>query len=76
MTRKSSTTWDTKPHKGIFYSPAARFVDWRAGRRDGDLAIPDLPAGPVETVDPRAATDHPRCRPMRQRVVGHHYRIS
>lgn len=56
MTRKSSTTWDTKPHKAIFYSPVAWFVDWRAGRRDGDAAIPDLPAGSAETADPRAAT--------------------
>jgi hypothetical protein len=56
MTPKSSTTWDTKPHKAIFYGPAARFVDWRAGRHDGDAAIPDLPAGPVEAADHRAAT--------------------
>ena len=55
MTRTSSTTWDTKPHKAIFYSPAAWFVDRRAGRRDGDAAIPDLPASPATTADPGAA---------------------
>ncbi|MGH3219397.1 MAG: hypothetical protein ACRDPY_11925 [Streptosporangiaceae bacterium] len=56
MTRKSPTGWDAKPHKPIFYSPAARIADWRAGRGDGDAAIPDLPAGPVEAADPPAAT--------------------
>ncbi len=53
MTRKSPTTWDAKPHKAIFYSPAARLADGRAGRRDADAAIPDLPAG---SIDPQPAT--------------------
>jgi hypothetical protein len=56
MTPKSSTTWDTKPHKAIFYTPAAWFIDRRAGRRDGDAAIPDLPVCPAEIAEPPAAT--------------------
>ena len=56
MTPKSSTTWDIKPHKAIRYSPAAWFTDWRAGRRDGDAAVPDLPAASAETTEPRAVT--------------------
>ena len=56
MTRRPSTTWDTKPHKAIFYGPAAWFADRCAGRRDGDAAIPDLPAWAAEATDPRAAT--------------------
>jgi hypothetical protein len=56
MTPKSSPAWATKPHKAIFYSLAARFADWRAGRRDGDAAIPDPPAGRAETADPGSVT--------------------
>lgn len=56
MTQKSPTTWDIKPHKAIRYTPVAWFIDRRAGRRDGDAAIPDLPAAPAETADPPAAT--------------------
>ena len=52
MTRKSSTTWDTKPHKAIRYTPVEWFADRRAGWRDGDAAIPDLPAG---SIDPQPA---------------------
>jgi hypothetical protein len=53
MTPKSSTTWDTKPPKAIRYTPVAWFIDRHAGRRDGDAAIPDLPA---ETAELTAAT--------------------
>lgn len=55
MTQKSPTTWDIKPHKAIRYTPVAWFIDRRAGRRDGDAAIPDPPAA-AETADPPAAT--------------------
>lgn len=53
MTRKSSTAWDTKPHKPIFYGPIARIADRWAGRRDGKAGIPPLPAEPVEPTDPQ-----------------------
>ena len=53
---KSSTTLDAKPRKAIFYGPAAWFIDWHAGWRDGDAAIPDPPAGPMGSDDPEAAT--------------------
>ncbi len=53
MTPKSSTTGDTK---AIPYTLVAWFIDRHAGRRDGDAAIPDLPAGPPEFTDPGAAT--------------------
>lgn len=56
MTQKPSTAWDIKPYKAILYTPVAWFIDWRAGRRDGDAAIPDLPDAPQETADPHAAT--------------------
>jgi hypothetical protein len=56
MVQNSSTTWDAKPHKAIFYSPLAWLIDRRAGRGDGDAAIPDLPAGPAETAEPGSAT--------------------
>jgi hypothetical protein len=56
MTRKSSTAWDTEPHKAIRYTPVEWFIDCRAGRRDGDAAIPDLPDEPAEAADPRAVT--------------------
>ncbi len=56
MTSKSSTTWDTKPHKAILYTPVAWFIDRHAGRGDGDAAIPDLPVCPAETAEPPAAT--------------------
>src|SRR6266851_6901227 len=56
MTQRPPSTWDTKPHKPIFYSPAARLADRFAGRGDGNAAIPDLPAGPVDIIDAQAAT--------------------
>jgi hypothetical protein len=56
MMQRSSSTWNTKPHKAIFYSPVSWFVDWRAGCRDGYAAIPDVPSWSAETADPRAAT--------------------
>jgi len=56
MTRKPPTAWDTKPHKPIFYSPAARIADRFAGAGDGNAAIPDCPAVPPEAADPQAAT--------------------
>lgn len=56
MTRKPSTTWDTKPHKPIRYGPLARLADRFAGVSNGNAAIPDVPAGPAETADPQAAT--------------------
>lgn len=56
MTQKPSTTWDTKPHRAISYTPLAWFIDRHAGWRDGDAAIPDLPARPPEATDPAAAT--------------------
>jgi hypothetical protein len=56
MTRKPSTTWDTKPHKPVFYGPLARLADRFAGSGDGNAAIPDVPAGPAETADPQAVT--------------------
>jgi hypothetical protein len=55
MTRRSSTSWDTKPHKPIFYGPLARLADRIAGVSNGNAAIPDVPAGLPETADPRAA---------------------
>jgi ABC transport system ATP-binding/permease protein len=54
MARKSSTTWDTKPHKPIIYGPVARLADWFAGRGDGKAAIPALPVGPAEVIDGQA----------------------
>jgi hypothetical protein len=56
MTRKSSTTLDVKPRKAILYTPVAWFIDRRAGKGDGDAAIPDVPAGSAETADASAAT--------------------
>ena len=56
MTRKPSTTWDTKPHKPIRYGPLARLADRFAGVGNGNAAIPDVPAGSAETADPQAAT--------------------
>lgn len=56
MTRRPSTTWDTKPHKPIRYGPLARLADRFAGASNGNAAIPDVPAGQPETADPQAAT--------------------
>ena len=55
MTRRPPATWDTKPHKPIFYGPLARLADRFAGRGDGNAAIPDVPAGSAEIADPRPA---------------------
>jgi len=56
MARRPSTTWDTKPHKPIFYGPVARLADRFAGRGDGKAAIPALPVGPAEVIDAQAGT--------------------
>ena len=53
MTRKPSTTWDTKPHKPIFYGPLARLADRFAGVSNGNAAIPDVPAGRRKPLTPR-----------------------
>jgi hypothetical protein len=56
MAQRPSTTWDTKPHKPIFYGPVARLADRFAGRGDGEAALPALPVGSAEVIDAQAGT--------------------
>lgn len=59
MAHKASTSWDTKPHKPIFYGPLARLSDRMAGRKDGRAGLPPLPTTPVaEPHHPRAVTPY------------------
>jgi hypothetical protein len=56
MSPTSSTTWDTKPQKPIFYGPLARLADRFVGRGDGNAAIPEITAAQLDVAEPRPVT--------------------